>query len=109
DWQTVTHQAQSPAETALGLIFSRDGKLNLREVNGQTCVRSVPSEAIITNLSITSAACSPDGRLIAGLAEQHLEIFDQATFRHLERVAADQALSGPVQFSPDGKTLLVRR
>jgi WD40 repeat protein len=109
DWKRLTKEAQRPVETALGLRFSPDGRLNLSESNNTTWVRSVPSEMVVANLNITSADFSPDGRAIAGLAQGHLEIFDQTSFQRVRQVFADRNLSGPVRFSPDGEWLLVRR
>jgi WD40 repeat protein len=111
DWNTVTHQAPSPAETAFGVVFSPDGQLNLREndLETETVIYAVPSEQIITNLPILKAAFSPGGKIIAGVAKQQLELFDAATFRPIRQIRADYPLAEPVRFSPDAKMLVVCR
>ncbi|MFO1499353.1 MAG: protein kinase [Verrucomicrobiota bacterium] len=108
DWKALTGQGHRPVQTALGLTFSRNGRLNLSETNKTTLVRSLPSEALLASLPITTASFSPDGT-IAGLAEGHLEIFDGMTLQRVRQVFADRNLSGPVRFSPDGEWLLARR
>ncbi len=109
DWKRLIDQGRRPVETALGLNFSTNGQRNLSETAERTFVRATASEQVITNLPISSAVYSPDGRTIVGLNENALEVYDQASFQRLERIALERPLAPPLQLSPKGDALLAPR
>lgn len=54
-------------------------------------------------------ALSPDGRLLAAVASDAVEVWETATGQRISRLAAGEGKPGPLCFSPDGRLLAIGR
>jgi WD40 repeat protein len=94
--------------TSLGSAFSHDGRLTARSENGTVVIRAAESEETIHTLPASSAAFSPDGKVIAAVSgNKGFSIWDAHSFERLTDVPSDGALNSGVAFSPDGRWLLL--
>ena len=94
--------------TSLGEDFSPDGRLNARSENGQVVIRRTATEETIATLAVHRAAFSPDGKVLAAVSGvQGFSIWDAHSFLRLAEIPSDLVLDDPVEFSPDGRWLML--